>query len=64
MDSSRALSIPRASNGAPINSSELRFVNDKRPAYGGRDWEELESVLARTGDGSALFWSRDDDDEP
>lgn len=35
--SSRTFSIPRASNGAPINSSELRLVKDKRPAREGRE---------------------------
>lgn len=39
--SSNALSMPRASNGAPINSSELRSLSERRPGSPGRDLEEV-----------------------
>jgi hypothetical protein len=39
-DSSKAWSMPRASNGAPASSSELRSFSDRR-ALCRRDWDEL-----------------------
>lgn len=65
------LSMPRLSNGGPINSSELCSVREKRPEWGGRDLEGLLVfdkypgwLPASTGDGPPLFCSREDEEDP
>lgn len=65
MFSSNALSMPRESNGEPVNSSELGSVlKETRPGRDLLEKELLESPPARTGDGPPLCCSRDDEEEP